>query len=292
MAAWIAYLICSVVWGSTYFAIALGIGSFTPFGMVASRYLLAGLLALGLGRLLREAPVLRRDLPHLALQGILLLGISNALVTWAESRVPSGLTAILCSMTPLFYGLLGREALSLRGWAGLLIGLGGVAVLARPAAGAHLDLFGAAGLVLATFLWAYGTLHGRRHVKGRGLMGQVGVQMIAGGLFGTLMATLTGGFLHQPLTLRAASAVGYLLVFGSLVAYTAFGYLSRVWSPARMSTYTYLNPLVALLLGSLFLREPFSLRVVAGMLLILASVALVQLAPAAKGHEAEALPEP
>lgn len=276
MMAWLAYAICAVVWGSTYFGIALGIESFTPFGMVASRYLLAGALALGLGRLLKEATPQRRDLPHLAFQGLMLLGLSNALVTWAEARVPSGVTAILCSLTPTFYGLLDKERLTARTWAGILLGLGGVAVLARPAAGVKVDLVGGLAILLATFLWAYGTLHGRRHVKGQGLLGNVGVQMLSGGAFAALMLPFTGGLLHAPLTRTAGLAVGYLLLFGSLLAYTAFGYLCRVWTPSRMGTYVYLNPVVAVLLGCLVLKEPFGWRTALGLGIILAAVALVQ----------------
>lgn len=276
MLAWIAYAICAVVWGSTYFGIALGIESFTPFGMVATRFLIAGTLAMGLGRLLGEDRPLKRDLPHLALQGVLLLGISNALVTWAEARVPSGTTAILCSLTPMFYGLMDGERLGRGGWAGLLLGLVGVAVLSRPATGARLDLAGGLAIALATFLWAYGTLHGRRHVKGKGLLGQVGVQMLAGGLVALLLVPFTGGFLHAPLTWKAGLAVGYLLLFGSLVAFTAFGYLSRTWAPARMGTYAYLNPVVAVILGSLFLKEPFGWRTLGGLAITLGAVALVQ----------------
>src|SRR5512133_3316155 len=117
--AWFAYLIVALVWGSTYFAIALGIGSFQTFGMVASRCLAGGLLALLLSRLKGEAWPLRRDLPHLMLQGVLLLTLSNALVTWAEGSVSSGATAVLCSTTPLCYAVLGRERLGMRAWLGL-----------------------------------------------------------------------------------------------------------------------------------------------------------------------------
>jgi drug/metabolite transporter (DMT)-like permease len=274
--AWVAYFVCAVVWGSTYFAIALGIGSFNPFGMVATRYLLGGAVAFGLSRLLGEDLPLRRDLPHLALVGVLLLGCSNALITWAEGFVPSGVTAILCSMTPLLYGLLGFETLGPVRWCGLGLGLGGVVILARPETGVAYDLAGLAAILLATLLWAYGTLHGRRHIKGHGLLGQVAVQMVAGGLLALLLTPFTGGFLHAPLTLKAALAVGYLTVFGSVVAFSAFAYLAKTWSPTRMGTYAYLNPLVAVVLGSLFLREPFGLRIVLGMAVILLSVALVQ----------------
>lgn len=274
MKAWIAYFICAVVWGSTYFAIALGITAFNPFGMVATRYLLGGLIAFGLSRLLGEDLPRRKDLVHLMLVGVLLLGLSNALVTWAERFVPSGVTAILCSLTPLLYALMGRESLSLAKWAGLGLGLAGVVVLAGR--GASFPAGGIAAILLATLLWAYGTLHGKRHVKGHGLLGQVGVQMVTGGLLALILTPFTGGFLHAPLTLKSALAVGYLTIFGSVVAFSAFAYLAKVWSPTRMSTYAFLNPLVAVLLGSVFLKEPFSLRLVLGMAVILVSVALVQ----------------
>lgn len=275
MKAWIAYAICAVVWGSTYFAIALGITAFNPFGMVAIRYLLGGAVAFGLSRILGEDLPLRRDLPHLAVVGVLLLGCSNALVTWAEGFVASGVTAILCSMTPLLYGLMGRETLGPRRWAGLGLGLAGVVILSGPGQ-ASLHGGGIAAILLATFLWAYGTLHGKRHIKGRGLLGQVAVQMGAGGLMALLLIPFTGGFLHAPLDLKAALAVGYLTVFGSVVAFSAFAYLAKVWSPTRMGTYAYLNPLVAVLLGSVFLGEPFGPRIVGGMSVILVGVALVQ----------------
>lgn len=283
MRAWIAYFICAVVWGSTYFAIALGIGSFTPFGMVAVRYTLAGLLALGLGRVLGEEWPRRRDLPHLALVGLLLLTIANALITWAEGRLSSGIAAVLCSMTPLYYAVLGRERLGVRTWGSLALGLAGVCVLLRPSGGAALHAGGLAATVLSTLCWAWGTLYGRRHVQGNGLLGNVGVQMLCAGLAALALVPFTGGFLHHALTLKAALSVGYLTLFGSLVAFSAFGYLARVWSPTRMSTYAYLNPLVAVLLGCLFLREPFGIRMVLGMAIILASVALVQL-PASAGR--------
>lgn len=277
MKAWIAYLTVALVWGSTYFGIALGITSFTPYGMVASRYLAGGAGALVLSRVTGESWPGRRDLPHLMLQGLLLLTLSNALVTWAEGYVSSGATAILCSTTPLFYAVLGRERLGARGWGGMFLGLAGVGVLVLSRPGAHsLDLWGASALLLATFFWAYGTLHGRRYVRGGGLMGQVGIQMLTGGFLGLLLAPLTGGVLHAPLTWKAGLAVGYLAVFGSLLGYSAFVYISRAWPPSRMSTYVYINPVVAVLLGCVALREPFNLGMAAGMAVILAGVWLLQ----------------
>lgn len=289
MLAWVAYAIVAIVWGSTYYAIALGIEAFTPYGMVAGRYLLAGALALGLSRILKEPFPAWSDARHLMLQGALLLAVSNALVTWAEGSVASGVTAVLCSMSPLAYGLFGGEELGLRSWGGLLLGLVGVALLVNPFGGAF-DLKGVAAILLAVVVWTWGTLHGRRHVKGQGVMGQVAVQMLTGGVLGLLAAPLTGGFTHHPVTLRAALAVGYLMLFGSLIAYTAFIYLARVWSPAKMGTYAYLNPVVAVLLG-LLRDEPFTLRMALGMAVILAAVALVQLKPKTPASDCGALQE-
>jgi drug/metabolite transporter (DMT)-like permease len=277
MLAWIAYATVAVVWGSTYFAIAIGIESFTPYGMVAGRYLAAGLLALGLSRLRKEPLPGWSDIKPLMLQGALLLAVSNALVTWAEATVASGVAAVLCATAPLAYGILGREKLGLQGWGGQLLGMAGVVLLVNPFGGSF-SLKGVLGILLAVVVWTWGTLHGRRQVKGEGVMGQVAVQMLTGGLLGLLAAPFTGGFTHHPVTLRAALAVGYLMLFGSLVAYTAFIYLARAWSPAKMGTYAYLNPVVAVLLG-LLRDEPFTLRMALGMAVILAAVALVQFKP-------------
>ncbi len=288
MKAWFAYLIVALVWGSTYFAIALGIGSFQTFGMVASRYLAGGCLALLLGRIAGEAAPSKGDIPHLAFQGFLLLTLSNALVTWAESSVSSGAAAVLCSTSPLWYAILGREKLGARAWLGLALGLAGVGVLILARSGPQtLGLPGVCAIMLAVVLWVYGTLHGRRHVKGHGLFGQVGVQMLAGGALALLLVPFTGGFLHSPLTWRAGLAVGYLTVFGSLVAYSALIYISKVWPPTKMSTYVYINPVVAVLLGCLFIGEPFNLLMGLGMGIILLGVALLQTArPAASGSGA------
>jgi drug/metabolite transporter (DMT)-like permease len=289
MLAWIAYATVAVVWGSTYFAIAIGIESFTPYGMVAGRYLLAGLIALGLSRLMKEDLPDWNEAKHLMLQGALLLAISNALITWAEGRVASGVTAVLCSTSPIAFGILSGEDLGLRGWGGLLLGLVGVTLLVNPFGGSF-DLKGVLAILLAVVVWTWGTLHGRKRVQGKGVMGQVAVQMLTGGALGLLAAPFTGGFTHHPLTLRSVLAVGYLMLFGSLVAYTAFIYLARAWSPAKMGTYAYLNPVVAVLLG-LLRDESITLRMAFGLVVILAAVALVQFRPRSLTPEPEVLQE-
>lgn len=294
MLAWICYAICAVVWGSTYFAIALGIESFTPFGLVATRFTVGGILAVLLGRILKEPLPLKRDLPHLMLVGALLLSGSNALVTWSEGRVTSGVAAIVCALVPVALALWSRETLGSRTWIGLGLGLLGVGILTDPFSGkAHGGvgyLWGIGALLLATTIWSYGTLHGKKHIQGSGLITQVGVQMLTAAVIGLALAPLTGGYTHHPLTLKAGLAALYLGVFGSLIAFSAYIYLSKVWSPAKMGTYAYLNPLVAVLLGSLYLAEPFTPRMALGMLVILAGVAIVQIRPRSRVVPLQAAP--
>ena len=279
MLAWLAYLTVAVVWGSTYFAIALGLESFTPYGMVAARFSVASLLALGLGRLRHEPWPPLREAGHLVVVGALLLGGSNALVSYAELHVSSGLAAVLAALVPLWLAVfsMAREPLGPKGWAGLFLGIAGVAVLVWPSGGLRIHPGGLAAMVAAPLIWAWGTLHGKHFVHGGGLMTNVGIQMLTAAVIGLAAAPLGGGFLRGPLTHKALWAVSYLVLFGSLLAFSAYIYLAKAWPPAKMGTYAYLNPLVAVLLGSAILHEKFGLREILGMAIILAAVALVQL---------------
>ncbi len=283
MLPWLAYATIALVWGSTYFAIVLGLESFTPYGMVAFRFLGGGLLGLLLSRLRKEPLPSRADLPHLMLTGALMLSGSNALVTWSERHVSSGLAATVCAMVPVFLALfdsgMGGQRQGGRIWVGLGFGLVGVAVLADPFRG-QVHWLGLGALLTANILWAFATLHGKHHVKQHAsALGNTTVQMLTAAAIGCLIAPFSGGFTVGPVTMKALLAVAYLAVFGSVIAFSAYVYLARVWPPAKMGTYAYLNPLVAVLLGGLFLREPFTWNTGLGLLLILGGVALVQLRP-------------
>lgn len=283
MLAWMAYVTVAVVWGSTYFAIALGLESFTPYGMVASRFTAAAILALGAGRLRREPWPPLREVGHLMVVGALLLGGSNALVSYAELHVSTGLVAVMAALVPLWLAVftMAKEPLGPKGWAGIGLGIAGVAVLVWPTGGMRLHPGGLAAMVAAPLIWSWGTLHGKRFVHGGGLLTNVGIQMATAAVIGLLVAPLTGGFLRGALTHKAIYAVGYLALFGSMLAFSAYIYLAKAWPPAKMGTYAYLNPVVAVLLGCLILKEPFGLREALGMAVILAAVALVQMRPAA-----------
>ncbi|MBK9374954.1 MAG: EamA family transporter [Holophagales bacterium] len=276
--AWIAYAVCAIVWGSTYFAIAVALESFPPYGMVAVRFGVASVLTLGVARLFREPWPARKELPHLALVGVLLLGICNALIVWSETRVTSGVAAVLAALTPAWFGILTArtEPLGARGWIGTGLGLAGVVLLVGPGTSGGVDLVGVAAILLATFLWAVGTLHHRKYVRGGGALTNAGLEMLAAAIFGAILAPFGGGFVSGAVTPKALLAIGYLAVFGSCLAYTAHLYLTKTWSPARAGTYAYLNPVIAVLLGAAFLGEAFNARMALGMAVVLVGVALVQ----------------
>lgn len=283
MLGWFAYLTVAIVWGSTYFAIALGLASFTPYGMVAARFSVAALLAMGLGRLRREAWPPAREVGHLMVVGALLLGGSNALVAYAELHLSSGLAAVLAALVPLWLAVfsMAREPLGAKGWLGLLLGLVGVAVLVWPSGGLRVHTGGLVAMIAAPIIWSWGTLHGKHFIHGGGLLTNVGIQMATAAVIGLAVAPLSGGYLRGPVTPGALAAVGYLALFGSVLAFSAYIYLAKAWAPAKMGTYAYLNPVVAVLLGTLILHEAFGPREILGMTIILVAVALVQLRPKA-----------
>jgi drug/metabolite transporter (DMT)-like permease len=275
---WAAYLTVSVVWGSTFLGIAVALHSFTPWGVVAVRFSVASVLCLVLGRLLSEERPTRAVAGHLAVSGAVMLGVCNVLVTWAELHIPSGLAAVLCAPVPIVLALLSRrtDRLGAIGWTGTLLGFAGVVILTAPERARGASLAASAGILVSTLLWAWATLYMKRNVTGGGPLTNAGVQMATAAAISLSAAGLSGGFLRKPLAVDAAVAILYLAVVGSCLAFTAFGYLTRVWPAARAGTYAYLNPAVAVVLGAVLLDEPFHPRLLLGMFVLLVGVALVQ----------------
>ncbi len=276
MLAWAAYLTVAVVWGSTFVAIAWAIESFTPFGLSAARFLPAGILALLVGRWRREALPRPGDLPRLALVGILLLTVCMALIAWAETRVSSGVAATMAATVPMFLALLEPSGMDGRRWSGLGLGFLGVALLMWPS-GASPDLLGCLVLAGSALLWSLGTLCGRRDTSTAGHFSKVGVEMLTAGLLSLLLVPFTGGFTHSVPGPRSLAALAYLVLFGSIAAYSAYIHLTRVWDPAKAGTYAFWNPVVAILLGWSLRGEAFSAGMGTGLALILGGVGLVQL---------------
>ena len=271
-----------LIWGSTYLAIRFAIDTIPPFLMAGCRYLTAGVVLYGWSRL-RGAPRPTRIQWRSALiLGAFLLLIGNGGVVWAEQRVHSGLAALLISTEPLWIVLLfwlqtGRKRLDWRVMTGLVLGFIGLVLLVRPGAGA-VNPLGAVALGLASLSWAWGSLYGQRAPLPSSPLATTGIQMLSGGALLLLASALTGEparFALAAVSAKSLMALGYLVVFGAIVAFTAYVWLLRVASPVLVSTYAYVNPVVAVLLGWLFAGEPLTGKTLGAAAVILTGVALI-----------------
>jgi drug/metabolite transporter (DMT)-like permease len=291
-----------VIWGSTYLGIRFAIETIPPFLMAGCRYLMAGALLYGWARF-RGAP--RPSLLHwrsaVVIGAFLLLG-GNGGVVWAEQRVDSGLAALLISTEPLWIVLIfwlrsGRKRLDPRVLAGLALGFTGVMLLVRPGASGSVDLLGAAALVLGALSWAWGSLYGQRAPLPDSPLVTTGMQMLGGGALLLIASALIGEPAHFSLaavSMRSWLALAYLAVFGAIVGFTAYVWLLRVAPPVMVSTYAYVNPVVAVFLGWAFAGEPLTAGTLVAAAVILAGVALITTAQgrsaAVKKQEALARP--
>jgi drug/metabolite transporter (DMT)-like permease len=279
-----ALLIVYVVWGSTYLAIAVADRSLPPLLMLAFRFALAGGLLYGWswwrGDVAADRPG-RREWTSAAVVGGLLLFVDTGGIAWAEQRVASGLTALLVATVPLFTALLDRTVfgvrLSLGAIGGIAAGLLGVALLVGPST--HVDPVGAAVILVAAFAWACGSAYGRVAPLPKAPFLSASMQMLCAGAFLAVTGAATGelGDVHPgAISTGSAAAFAYLIVFGSIVAFTAYGWLLRSnASSVLVSTYAYVNPAVAVLLGWAFVGERVDARMLAAGAVILASVGML-----------------
>lgn len=286
----LAFGLVYVIWGSTYLAIRFAVETLPPLLMAGARNLVAGgILYLWVRARGAPRPTFLHWRTGFAVGTLLLLG-GNGGVTWAEQRVPSGLTAVIVAMVPLwmvvFHAFAGgrRETTGLQ-WAGVLLGLGGVAVLVDPGAREHVDLAGTAALLAATVLWAAGSLYSRRAPLPKPALLAVAIELLGGGVALVLTGLAIGE--GPRIDLAAASpksllSFAYLVVFGSIVGFTAYIYLLNHTTPARVSTYAYVNPAVAVVLGWAFAREQLTARTALAGAVILAGVVLLTLSGRAR----------
>ena len=288
-----------IIWGSTYLAIRFAIETIPPFLMAATRFLTAGAILYGWARL-RGAP--RPSLVQwrsAVLIGAALLLFGNGGVVWAEQRVDSGLAALLISTEPLWIVLLvwlqsGRQRQSPRVIGGLILGFLGLVMLVRPGTGNGVDPLGAVVLVLASLSWAWGSLYGQRAPLPSSPLATTGMQMLGGGALLLLASLVTGEparFVLSAVSLQSLLSVGYLVIFGSLVGFTSYVWLMRVAPPVLVSTYAYVNPVVAVFLGWAFAGEPLTAGTLGAAAVIIAGVALIS-SSQARGAAKEEEPEP
>jgi drug/metabolite transporter (DMT)-like permease len=282
-----AFAAVYLLWGSTYLAIKYAIATMPPLLMAGSRFLLAGSILTLVGRASAEyqKPTLAQWRTSFVVGGLLLLG-GNGLVVLAERTLPSSLAALLIASEPFWIVILGWLWLhgERPGWKvvlGLVLGFMGVYLLVGEqltAGASHAQLAGVGLVLLAAFSWAAGSIYGLRSPVPKSPVLASGMQMLAGGALLLLLGTATGEWrgLHPgSFGLAAWLGWGYLVVFGSLVAFTAYSWLLQHAPPARVATYAYVNPVVAVLLGWAMLGEKLTGQMLVGAAVIVGSVILI-----------------
>ncbi|MDA8084334.1 MAG: drug/metabolite exporter YedA [Nitrospiraceae bacterium] len=273
----IAALLCVYLfWGSTYLAIRIGLEAFPPFLMAGVRYTVAGLMIFLFLRMRGQPGPSLVEWRNGTLIGGFLLLVGNGGVVYAEQTVASGLAALMIATTPLFMvmfaGIWGRWP-SRREWAGLLLGLSGVVLLSvRGTLSA--DPAGACVLLLAAASWAFGSVWSGYLTMPEGLM-MSAVEMICGGGLLLITGALAGERIPAVVSWRSVAALGWLVVFGSIVGFSAYLYLLGKVRPALASSYAYVNPVIAMLLGMLLAGEAIGGTEVLSMFVIIAGVGIV-----------------
>lgn len=282
-----AFAIVYVIWGSTYLGIRYAVESIPPFLMAATRHLLAGVLLFGYARLRGAKAPTPGQWRDATIAGTLMLVIGNGGVTWAEQMIPSGIAALLVALTPVWMVLIdwarpgGLRPRALVGL-GLIVGLAGVVLLARKQMAGTSSAYGwgVMALLAASICWALGSVFNRTARKPESAFLGVSMQMVTGG--GVLLAISVLQGEAQKFSFANVTALSfwswlYLAIAGSLIAYTAYVWLLHVSTPARVATYAYVNPLIAVLLGCTIGREAFEpIIYLAGGLIIVAVVLVLR----------------
>ncbi len=282
----LAFALVYVLWGSTYLAIGIAVDHVPPPMMGASRFILAGALMLAWRKLSGGSiAVSASELLRLTLVGTLLLVTSNVVLGWAEQMIPTGLAALLIAITPLWFLLLERlshkgERFSARAIVGIAFGIAGVAVLMWPklrlgTALGHREIFGMALVLGASFSWASGSILAKRWHFGVDAYGASGWQMLMAGMVNLLVGAMLGELPRTRWDRDAIVAIGYLVVAGSLVGFTAYVWLLKNVPTSKVATYAYVNPIVAVFLGWLFRGESIDRWILGGSVIIVVSVILV-----------------
>jgi drug/metabolite transporter (DMT)-like permease len=280
-----AFAAVYIIWGSTYLAILFAIETLPPFLMAGTRFLIAGAILYLFVRIRGVAAPRPVYWQAAFIVGALLLLGGNGAVVWSEQRVPSGVAALMVATVPCWMVLiewLRRDGTRPTGAVvgGLLLGTAGLLILVGPDAlgGGRVDLLGAAVLAIGSLSWATGSIYSRHARTPDSPLLFTAMQMLAGGAcltaFGLLVGEAGAVQLEQVST-RSMLAVLYLIFFGSLIGYTAYTWLLRVSTPAKVATYAYVNPLVAVLLGWSFANEALTVRMVLAAVVIVAGVALI-----------------
>ena len=285
----LAFTLLYVLWGSTYLAMRVVVRDLPPYVAGAVRYLISGPLMLAACAMLgRKISLTRRDLMQLLVIAILLLSLGNIGVLWGEEYVSSGLASLIVALVPIWVVIIeawvfraGR--MTPKGLFGLALGIVGLFVLLWPriASGSHLgrlELFGCAILAGASFFWALGSVFSHRYNLSVDVFVSAAWQMTLAGLVNGMVAIVSGQLARARWTVPALSGIGYLIIFGSWIGYTAYIYLLEHVPTPKVATYAYVNPIVAVFLGWTILHEQVDAFMLVGTAIVIASVALVNTA--------------
>ena len=286
----LAFAIIYLVWGSTFLAIRVGVREVPPFLLAGLRFLIAGLVLFLWMRAKGTVSPTARQWFSATLLAVLIFVLDYGLLFWAERRVPSGIAAVMMATIPVFMTLseivfLKTQRLTPRLGAALLVGIGGVLVLVSRSisfGGSPIDTVGAIALIVAAIGWSVGSALTRKLPLPSSKAMSSGAQMLAGGVLLMITSAALGefhGFHVQAVSLKAWLALAYLIVAGSIVAFTAYVWLIHHESPTKVGTYAYVNPVVAVLLGYFLGGEGLSLRTIIGTMLVLVSVVVITTTP-------------
>ncbi len=284
----LAFAAVYIIWGSTYLAIRFALESLPPFLMAGVRFVVAGAILYIAQRVRSGTKPTFEQWRATFIIGGLLIAVGNGAVVWAELRIPSGIAAILVAVLPCWMVLLdwlwqGNERPDWRTTAGLLLGFAGLALLIVPGIrgdAGSLNIGGIAAVMVGSFCWAVGSVYSKRAPLPRPQLLATGMEMLCGGAI-----LVVAGFLHgeasglqwSAMTTRSLLALAYLTVFGSLIAFSAYVWLLHEVSAAHVSTYAYVNPLVAVLLGWALAGEAFTPTMAAAAAAIIAGVVVITL---------------
>lgn len=281
-----AFSIIYFVWGSTFFAIRVGVHEVPPLVLAAMRFLVAGLVLYGWMIAQGERSPGARQWMSALLLALLIFVIDYGLLFWAEQRVPSGLAAVMMATIPAFMALseiilLRSQRLTVRLVLALLIGIGGVAVLMSRSwnlGGAPIDRAGAVALIIASISWSVASVLTRKLPLPSSKGMSAGAQMLAGGMLLTLTAAAFGEFHNfhpSAVSPEAWLSLLYLIIAGSIAGFTAYLWLIHHESPTKVGAYAYVNPVVAVIVGYFLGGEALGLRTILGTLFVLISVVLI-----------------
>ncbi|MGA7300087.1 MAG: EamA family transporter [Candidatus Sulfotelmatobacter sp.] len=289
----LAFAIIYLVWGSTFLAIRIGVREVPPFLLAGIRFFIAGIVLYAWMRAKGTPSPTRREWTAISFLAVLIFVFDYGLIFWAEKRVASGVTAVMMATIPVFMAIaeicfLRTQQLSMRLTLGLAVGIGGVLVLVGPLSTAGekaIDTSGAVALIVAAISWTAATILTRKFSLPESKVMSSGAQMLVGGVLLILTSAVLrefNGFDVHAVTFGAWLALLYLIVAGSIVAFTAYVWLIHHESPTKVGTYAYVNPVIAVLLGYALAGESLSVRTIAGTLLILISVVVITTTPKKK----------